>query len=146
MRSPHGEFAEYHTSADNLDFVQAEALADSLSKCRDVIDILEHNRCYINLKPKCEPQLGRRGLYGTIGGSTHTKDREMAMLWVLNLSDGSNSLLDIAERSGITFSVIADAANALINKELIKEVQGKSDLCHPDGSRSAEDVSPGHTL
>ena len=70
----------------------------------------------------------------------------MALLWILNLSDGRHSLLDIAERSGISFSVIADAANALISKELIKEVQGKSDLCHPDGSRSAEDVSPGHTL
>ena len=146
MRSPYGEFAQYHTSADNLDFVQAEALADSLSKCRDIIDVLEYNRFYINLKPKCEPQLGRRGLYGAVGGSTHTKDWEMALLWILNLSDGRHSLLDIAERSGMSFSVIADAANALISKELTKEVQGKSDLCHPDGSRSAEDVSPGHTL
>ena len=123
MRSPHGEFAEYHTSADNLDFVQADALADSLLKCRDVIDTLEHNRCYISLKPKCEPQLGRRGLYGTIGGSTHTKDREMAILWVLNLSDGNNSLLDIAERSGIAFSLIAAAAKALVDKELIEGLE-----------------------
>ena len=123
MRSPHGEFTQYHTSADNLDFVRAEALADSLSKCRDVIDLLEDNRFYINLKPKCEPQLGRRGLYATVGGSTHTKGREMAILWVLNLSDGSHSLLDIAERSGLSFPLIAAAANDLIRNELIKALQ-----------------------
>ena len=130
MRSPHGEFAQYHTSADNLDFVQAEALADSLSKCRDIIDVLVQSFLH-NLKPKCEPQLGRRGLYGAVGGSTHTKDWEMALLWILNLSDGRHSLLDIAERSGISFSVIADATNALISKELIKEVQGRSTLVIP---------------
>jgi len=120
MRSPHGEFTQYHTSADDLDFVQTEALADSLSKCRDVIDVLEQNHFYVNLNPKCEPQLGRRGLYGMVGGATHTKGWEMAILWVLNLSDGCHSLLDIAERSGLAFSLIAAAANSLINKELIE--------------------------
>ncbi len=128
MRSPHGEFAQYHTSADNLDFVRPEALADSLTKCRDVIAVLEQNRFYVSLKPKCEPQLGRRGLYEAIGGSTHTKEREMALLWVLNLSDGSHSLLDIAERSGLAFPVIAEAAKRLAEKELIAECQATSDV------------------
>ena len=128
MRSPHGEFPQYHTSADNLDFVRPEALADSLSKCRDVIDVLEQNRFYVNLKPKCEPQLGRRGLYETIGGSTHTKDWEMALLWVLNLSDGNNSLLDIAERSGLPFSLVRNATDALVRQNLLKEISPKA--CH----------------
>ena len=69
MRSPHGEFPQYHTSADNLDFVRPEALADSLSKCRDVIDVLEHNRFYLNLKPKCEPQ--SVGAVSTDGWRSH---------------------------------------------------------------------------
>ena len=121
MRSSYGTFEQYHTSADNLEFVTAEALADSLKTCEAVIDLLELNRYYLNLLPKCEPQLGRRGLYGTVGGITHTKDWEMAILWVLNLSDGTHSLLDIAERSGIAFPLISKAAGALVDKGLLEE-------------------------
>ena len=65
-----------------------------------MIDVLEGNRRYLNLNPKCEPQLGRRGLYRTIGGDDAGRSRELALLWVLNLSDGEHGLLDIAERSG----------------------------------------------
>ena len=121
MRSPHGEFPQYHTSADNLEFVRPEALEDSFTKLRDVIDVLEQNRVYLNLQPKGEPQLGRRGLYGMVGGE-NKKNWEMAMLWVLNLSDGNSNLLDIAERSGLPFSVIHSAADALVRSELLKEI------------------------
>ena len=121
MRSPHGEFPQYHTSADNLEFVRPEALEDSFTKLRGVIDVLEQNRVYLNLQPKGEPQLGRRGLYGMVGGE-NKKDWEMAMLWVLNLSDGNSNLLDIAERSGLPFSVIYSAADALVRCELLKEI------------------------
>ena len=103
MRSHHGEFPEYHTSADNLDFVDPGApVADSFATILSVFDVLEHNRTYMNLNPKCEPQLGKRGLYSVMGG-TNIKQLEMAMLWVLNQSDGTHSLLDIAERSGLAF-------------------------------------------
>lgn len=111
MRSRHGEFPEYHTSADNLSFVRPEALRDSLAKIRDVIEVLEHNRSYVNLSPKGEPQLGRRGLCGMVGGE-NKKDWEMAVLWVLNLSDGNSNLLDIAERSGLPFPLIRRATEA----------------------------------
>src|SRR6185369_325822 len=100
MRSHHGEFPEYHTSADNLDFVDPLSLAESFTKLLSVFDVLEHNRSYMNQNPKCEPQLGKRGLYGVMGG-TNIKQLELAMLWVLNLSDGNATLLDIAERSGL---------------------------------------------
>jgi aminopeptidase-like protein len=122
MRSPHGEFPEYHTSADNLDFVDPAALADSFAKILSVCDVLEHNRTYRNLNPKCEPQLGKRGLYSVVGG-THIKQLEMAMLWVLNLSDGRFSLLDIAERSGLAFDMISDAADMLLHHDLLTPVQ-----------------------
>jgi len=120
MRSRHGEFPEYHTSADNLDFVRPEALDDSFAKLHDVIEVLEGNRTYMNLQPKGEPQLGRRGLYGMVGGE-NKKDWEMAILWVLNLSDGSSSLLDIAERSDLPFSLIHSAADALAQADLLRE-------------------------
>jgi aminopeptidase-like protein len=120
MRTPHGEFPQYHTSADNLDFVGPEQLADSLAQCRAVLDVLEKNKSYLNLNPKCEPQLGKRGLYSAIGGSSGGKARELAMLWVLNMSDGAHSLLDIAERAGMPFEAIAAAGAELEQHGLLR--------------------------
>jgi aminopeptidase-like protein len=121
MRTPNGRYPEYHTSADNLDFVKPASLADSLAKCLAVLDVLEGNKTYVNVHPKCEPQLGRRGLYQTIGGQTDSRQFELAMLWVLNLSDSSRSLLDIAERAGLDFSLICRAADALAEKGLLQQ-------------------------
>jgi len=122
MRSPWGTFPEYHTSADNLDFVHPESLEDSFNKISSVLQLLEDNRTYKNLNPKCEPQLGRRGLYSKTGGQSQQAVDHMAVLWVLNLSDGSNSLLDISERSNIPFNAIRVAADALKEVNLLKEM------------------------
>src|ERR1700733_7154486 len=119
-RAPHGQFPEYHTSADNLKFVTAESLTEAAATCTAMFDLLENNRYYVNLKPKCEPQLGKRGLYSAIGGSAGSGQREMAMLWTLNLSDGKHSLLEIAERSGLKFDAIHQAADELVKHELLK--------------------------
>lgn len=121
-RTPNGRYAEYHTSADNLDFVQPACLAESLAKYLSVLDLLENNRKYRNTNPKCEPQLGRRGLYSTLGGRKDAQTRELALLWVLNLSDGSHALLDIAERSGLAFDEIRDATAALAEVGLLEEI------------------------
>ncbi len=120
-RTPYGRYPEYHTSADNLDFVKPEALEGSLRTYLAVMDVLEGNRRYRNLNPKCEPQLGRRGLYRTIGGDESGRARELALLWVLNLSDGENDLLDVAERSGMSFAAIRQAADALLEVGLLEE-------------------------
>jgi aminopeptidase-like protein len=120
MRTPHGRFPEYHTSADNLDIVRPHHLGESFSKIMSILHILENNATYLNQTPKCEPQLGKRGLYQMIGGQQDTRTRELAMLWVLN-PDGNNSLLDIAERSSLPFEMIKIAADALINCGLLKE-------------------------
>ena len=102
-RTPHGRFPEYHTSADNLDFVKPESLADSLSKYAAIINVVDNNKKYLNTNPKGEPQLGKRGLYSTMGGRKDASNYEMSLLWVLNMSDGQNTLLDIAERSDVAF-------------------------------------------
>lgn len=122
MRTPHGEFAEYHTSADNLDFVNPASLADSLATCISIVDVLERDRTYLNRHPYGEPQLGRRGLYTTLGGSAEREDLERAVLWVLNFSDGGHSLLDIARRSGLPLATIAQAGDLLVAHHLICEV------------------------
>jgi aminopeptidase-like protein len=123
MRTPHGRFPEYHTSADNLDFVQPEYLADSLAKSFAVLNILENNQNYLNKNPKCEPQLGKRGLYRAIGGQADGKVDELAMLWVLNLSDGSQTLLDISEKSGLQFDLIKNAAHTLLEHGLLARTE-----------------------
>jgi aminopeptidase-like protein len=122
MRTQHGQFPQYHTSADNLEFVQPVALADSYARCLEVFAILESNRRYLNTNPKCEPQLGRRGLYRVSGGRPCGPMNEMALLWVLNLSDGEHALLDIAERSGLAFPSVKHAADALMKHGLLDEV------------------------
>lgn len=118
-RSPHGAFPEYHTSADNLDLVRPEALADSLRLVLDAIAILEGDGRYRNTNPMCEPQLGRRGLYDTLGGASDRKERQLALLWVLNQSDGAHTLLDIAERSEQPFARIREAADRLLENDLL---------------------------
>jgi len=120
-RTPHGTFPEYHTSADNLEFVHTDKLGESFAICLEILSVLENNGIFVNLSPKCEPQLGKRGLYRMIGGQSDAKLNEMAMLWVLNLSDGCHSLLDIAERSGIRFESIHKAASALREHRLLRE-------------------------
>ena len=59
MRSVWGTFPEYHTSADNLDFIRPGQLADSFRTCLAILEVLENNRRYRNTNPYCEPQLGR---------------------------------------------------------------------------------------
>ena len=119
MRSMYGTFPEYHTSADNLDFVRPEALAESLDVILDVIDILENDLRFQNLFPRGEPQLGRRGLYDWLGGRNDSAKAQLALLWVLNLSDGNHSLLDIAERADMPFATVLEAAGALLEKGLL---------------------------
>lgn len=120
-RTPNGRYPEYHTSADDLEFVAAESLADSLRMCERICRILEGNRRCRNLAPKCEPRLGPRGLYSNAGGR-NPSTFEHALLWVLNQSDGQRDLLEIARRSGLAFEEIAAAAQALYEAHLLDEL------------------------
>lgn len=119
QRSVHGTFPEYHTSADNLDFIRPEHLEDSLRILMDVIDIVEGDWTPLNLFPKGEPQLGRRGLYAALGGQKSSGATSMSLLWVLNLADGQHSLLAMAERSGLPFGELAAAAKLLSDHGLL---------------------------
>ena len=128
MRTPHGQYPEYHSSADDLDFVKPDSLARSYAKCLGVFDLLEGNRTYINQNPKCEPQLGRRGLYRAVAGQQEKQWTELALFWVLNASDGHHTLLDIAERADLSFAQILSAAEALLEVGLLKEYRRSGSL------------------
>ena len=121
MRTPHGQYPEYHSSADNLNFVKAGSLEQSYARCLATFEVLEWNRVYLNQNPKCEPQLGRRCLYRAVAGQQEKQSNELALLWVLNGSDGSQTLLDIADRASLPFETIRSAAYELEQVGLLKE-------------------------
>ncbi|MFB9929464.1 DUF4910 domain-containing protein [Amycolatopsis halotolerans] len=120
-RTPYAGYPEYHTSADNPSFVDPDSMADTLDTLRTAFSVLDRNRRYVNLSPYGEPQLGKRGLYDSLGGRSDAKQAQLAMLWVLSLSDGDHSLLDIAERADLPFGAVAAAADALQAAGLLKE-------------------------
>jgi aminopeptidase-like protein len=122
-RSREGEYEEYHTSADNLDVVDPERLVQALGAVLDIVDVLEGDRRFVNRSPRGEPQLGKRGLYAGMGGGEPAVEH-IAMLWLLNQSDGSSSVLDIADRSGISFPVLSACAERLARAGLLAEVKG----------------------
>ena len=119
-RTPHGLFPEYHSSADDLTLVTADALGSSFTTALTIIDLVETNASYRNLSPYGEPQLGKRGLYQSVPDGTNP---ELAYLWLLSLSDGDTDLLAIAERSGLPFETIRTAAETLEQHELLEEVR-----------------------
>jgi aminopeptidase-like protein len=122
MRTPYGRFPEYHTSGDDLDFVDPAALADTLAVCLRTLAVLESDAAYRNLSPYGEPQLGRRGLFDRAAGRALGPARELALLWVLNYSDGEHTLLDIAELAGMPFDAIYEAADSLAASGLLERV------------------------
>jgi aminopeptidase-like protein len=113
QRSKFGSISQYHTSADNLDFITPDNLAHSYRLILLTLDVIENDAIFLSTVPKCEPQLGKRGLYAAIGGQKNVAARSMAMLWVINLSDGAHSLLDIAERADIPFAIVRSTAELL---------------------------------
>ncbi len=123
MRGRHGTFPEYHTSADDLDLrvrredgrIPGGPRGDRCGRRRRPV--------LVNQSPYGEPQLGRRGLYGALGGS-NIPDGQLAMLWVLNLSDGEHSLIDIAQRAAMPFATVAAIAEVLVEHGLLAD-QGR---------------------
>jgi len=123
MRSRHGLFPEYHTSMDDLDFINSESLAASVDTIERIVSTIDRNRRYRNLAPYGEPQLGRRGLYESVGRSAVPEEMSYAILWVLNMSDGDHDLIDISARSGIDFGTIVTAATTLRSNDLLEELK-----------------------
>jgi aminopeptidase-like protein len=122
IKSVYGQFPQYHTSADNLEFVRPENLQESYAAYKKVIEIVEGDATYLNLNQKCEPQLGKRGLYTLLGAQKNAETSQLAIMWVLNMSDGKNSLLDISCHSDIQFSHIKAAADLLLEHGLLRKI------------------------
>lgn len=120
MRSVHGTFREYHTSADNLDFVKSEPLDQSYSVIETILDLLDTSCAYQRVDGRGEPQLGRRGLYRAIAGQREAGGAtQMDLLWFLNLADGEHSLLEMALRADVPFARFESAARIALDAGLV---------------------------
>jgi aminopeptidase-like protein len=128
MRTPYRKFLEYHNSGDNLEFIKKDSLGDSFSKYLESIWMFDKDEKFLNVNPKCEPQLGKRGIYRNTGivrtdmNTDEIEQRELAIFWIMNFSDGKNSLLDISEKSGIPFDIIVSASSNLYENKLLKQL------------------------
>ena len=122
MRTPPGEFEEYHTSADNFDVLSEDSLDEVYDACLGYIDVLEHNFSYVNMFSKCEPQLGKRGLYRKVGGQRTNQISQTAIKWILSYSDGHHDLLSISNKSGIRMKEMVSAAGALEKQGIIVRI------------------------
>lgn len=121
-RTMYWRYPEYHTSLDNKDFISFPAMVETVDTCLEICRTLDAEGRYRNLVPFGEPQLGKRGLYPDLGGANEREARVRAQAWLLNLSDGKHSLLDIAERSGERVTVLADIAETCIAAGLLERV------------------------
>jgi len=120
MRTRYGKYKEYHTSGDNRKFISFDALEKSVQKYLDVINLIDNNNYIINKMPFCEVQLGKRGLYPTLGSQKGKKEEVLAIMWILNLADGTNDLINIATRSEINYKTILKSVDKLLENGLIE--------------------------
>ena len=127
-RTKYGDYPEYHTSLDNLELVTAEGLEGSLQVMKKCLYILEENKIF-RCKEKCEPQLGKRGLYPILS----TKERNengrssQTMLNLAAYADGQHDLLSIAEIIGTNINELVPMARKLVELNILEEVNWNID-------------------
>jgi len=131
-RTPHGEFPEYHTSADNLGLIQPQYLAESLSlllhiakRCQEPPSTPSQQQVpgpgkrFMGTHPFCEPPLGRYGLYQGYGWINDREFQESVM-WLLNYSDGLHDLQQVSTKSKIAVPLLEQAATKLVECGLLR--------------------------
>jgi aminopeptidase-like protein len=121
MRSMYGKYPEYHTSGDNKNFISFPAMEASINKYFEAITMIERNEFYVNTMPFCEPQLGKRGLYPTLGSSKKNAETVASMMWVLNLADGEHDLIAISRRSGIPFHELLPVVDTIVKNGILRK-------------------------
>ncbi|HMO39151.1 MAG TPA: DUF4910 domain-containing protein [Saprospiraceae bacterium] len=119
MRTPFGRYLEYHTSADNKAFISFEAMAESVEVLFSWVQLIERNEYYRNTLPYGEPMLGKRGLYPTKVSNAERSAQLKAMMWMLNLADGENDLIEILKRGNINTKVALEMITQLLSKKIL---------------------------
>ena len=121
MRSKYGTYPEYHTSLDDLSFVTPAGRAGGYALIAGCVDVLEKNRTY-RARVRCEPQLGRRGLYATLS-TRGSAGSARSLRNLLTFADGETDLLAIAERIRRPFAECESLVTTLRSAELLDLVE-----------------------
>lgn len=116
-RTKYGMYDEYHTSADDMNFVSPNGFQGSYEVMVKLINALEYNE-YYKIKVLCEPQLGKRGLYPTIS-QKGSYDVVSAMMNFIKYCDGKNDLFDISDRIDVPVNILIDNVDLLNKYDLL---------------------------
>lgn len=121
MRTMYGEYKEYHTSADNKDFISFNAIKETIEMYYKVCQAFEINHKYINLNPYGEPFLSKHNLYPDLSTPSGIKEQWLKqILFILNFSDGETALLEIADKLNVPVLDLAGNIKTLLENKLIK--------------------------
>ncbi len=120
MRSMFSKYPQYHTSLDDLSFVTAAALGESLQMYARVVQALEKDGTYEVTSPYCEPQLGPRGLYPSLGSQKNNEQKIWDITALINFCDGENSLLQVGNRVNRPVWELAPVADELVSHDLLR--------------------------
>jgi aminopeptidase-like protein len=116
-KSKYGEYDEYHTSLDDLNFISAKGLQESLDLYKKIVDDFENNERYVSTK-KCEPFMQKYDLYPAIS-VVNKSNSARQLLDVLAYCDGSNTKEELQKICKISSEKLNEILNTLREKELI---------------------------
>jgi aminopeptidase-like protein len=121
-RTMYGDYPEYHTSEDNKDLIDFDAICETIKSIVQICDIIETNCVYISQKPFCEPFLSKYNLYDKISQTRINNQDTNAIRWVLSYADGKTDLLTISSVSNIEYETIYRAVKICLKNNLIIKV------------------------
>lgn len=118
MRSMYTTYPEYHTSADNMDFISEKGMQSSYDIIKKAIDIVQSERIPI-VTTYGEPKLDKINLYrnDTLNGITQDANK---YLQVLTYCDGNNEMSYVNELSGLDEIEFKEVIEKLIFFDLIE--------------------------
>ena len=120
------EYLYYHTSLDNLDYISAESILESLNLHLKVLYKIDHERIYRSRYNSCEVMLSKHNLYPEIGGAYLDKEVEYTdldlILWILFWVNENNSLRSLAHHLNIDYTLLERVAEILVEKEILEYV------------------------
>jgi aminopeptidase-like protein len=118
-------YPQYHTSLDNLDFVNGEQIAETFILYTKIIDEIEKRRVFVRTEPHGEPMLSRHDLYNLFGGALLPGSDISELDLVLGLlfhTDGQLSTSDIAVVMNQNENLVLETSLMLTSKNLLLEI------------------------
>lgn len=120
-RSKYGEYKEYHTSEDNLNFINRKGLQGSFKILKSIVDSFENDFSWYSF-PKskfyCEPNLGKRNLYPNISEKKNYNKLNLRMD-LIAYSDGKRNLIQISKIIKRPINKIINELKILIRNQIL---------------------------